>query len=219
MSMKSTRIRAASIAMLTAAAVFVLLIVLAMRAYPGGTDWAAAAPGHDFWLNYLCDLTRGVALNGAANPLGSKLAQAGIVALALGLLPLWWLLPHLFPSHARLGSAVRVLGSTAAAGTIAVVLMPSDQFGRLHAFAIVLACPPGLAAALLAVVGLAREERRPRVAAGIGATMLLTAAIDFVLYLGYLGTTGPMAVAVLERVALLLLLAWMACVSIRARLN
>ena len=210
------RLRTSAVAMLVAVAAFVALFVLAVRAYPGGTAWDPAARGHHFWLNYLCDLTRGVALNGEPNPVGSILGQAGMVALALGLLPLWWLLPHLFPSRARLGIAVRVLGSLTSPGAIAVTLMPSDRFGAWHSVAIMLAGPPGLLAALLAVAGLVREERGLRVAAAIGAAMLLTAAIDFFLYLSYLSGTGPMVVAVLERGALILLLAWMVTVSLRA---
>ncbi len=211
----AVRVRAASVAMLAAAGAFVVLFLLAARAYPGGTDWEPAARGHDFWLNYLCDLARAVTPGGRPNVLGSLLAQASMMALTLGLLPLWWLLALLFPSRPGLGSAVRALGAIAVVGTIAVVLLPSDRFGAWHAVAIMVAGPPGFAAALLAVSGLAREERVPRVAAGVGAAMLLVAMIDWVLYLGYLSGTAPAIVAVLEKVALILLLAWMVAVSVR----
>ena len=101
----STRgIHAASAAILAAEAAFVLLLIPAMRAYPGGTSWDPASSGHDFWLNYLCDLTRSVALNGQPNPAGAALAQGAMGLLALGLLPFWWVLPQLFPSGARLGA-------------------------------------------------------------------------------------------------------------------
>jgi hypothetical protein len=209
--------RRAPAAVLAALAAFVLLVIPAMRAYPGGTDWNRAARGHDFWLNYLCDLTRQVALNGQRNRAGSAFAQAALAALALGLVPFWWELPRLFPSRARLGTAVRVLGSLGAAGALAVVLMPSDSFGGLHGIMIALAGPPGLTAALLAVLGLAREERSPRAAAGIGAAMLLTASVDFVLYVRFLGAgPAPMVVAILEKISTMLLIAWMAAVSLRA---
>ena len=95
-------------------AAFVALVVLAMRAYPGGTSWNASAPGHDFWLNYLCDLARPTALNGVPNPFGSTLAQAAMLALAVGLLPWWSLLARFVPSHPRAGRAMRVLGTSAA---------------------------------------------------------------------------------------------------------
>src|SRR5690242_6177137 len=74
--MGSPDLRTRAMATLASVALFLALFVLAARAYPGGTDWDRAAVGHQFWANYLCDLTRGVALNGVANPLGSLLAQA-----------------------------------------------------------------------------------------------------------------------------------------------
>ena len=98
------------------AASFVVIIALAMIVYPGGTSWDRASPGHDFWLNYLCDLARPTALNGVPNPIGSALAQTAMAVLAIGLLPWWWLLARLAPSQRRSGIVVRALG------TIAVVL-------------------------------------------------------------------------------------------------
>ena len=209
-------LRTRAMATLASVAVFLVLFVLAVRAYPGGTDWDRATVGHQFWANYLCDLTRGVALNGAANPLGSLLAQAGTIVLALGLFPLWWLLPHFFPSRFWLGMAVRFFGSIGAAGAIAVTLLPSDRFGSLHTVAIVLAGPPGLLAALLAIAGLTLEKRAPRILAAIGGAMLATGAVDFVLYVTHLDGNAPVIVAVLERVTAILLVGWMATASLRA---
>jgi len=83
MSGPSARARAAQ-AMLVAAGAFVVLFVLAVLEYPGGTDWDPRARGHHFWLNYLCDLTRSVALDGEPNPVGSVLAQAGTVSCRCG---------------------------------------------------------------------------------------------------------------------------------------
>jgi hypothetical protein len=218
-AMTTRRLRAASTAILAAEAAFVALLVPAIRAYPGGSDWHPAISGHDFWLNYLCDLTRRVALNGEPNQTGAVWAQAAMTALALGLVPVWWLVPRLFPSRALLGGTVRVLGSVAAAGTLAVILMPSDRFGPLHGISIILAGVPGLTAVLLAVYGLLREEPGPRVAAILGGAMLLVATVDFVLYVRQFGSgdPGPAAIAILERISTIFLLAWMAAVAWRVR--
>lgn len=112
-------------AVLAAIATFIGLVFFAMRAYPGGTSWNATAPGHDFWLNYLCDLARPTALNGVANPTGSALAQGAMFALALGLLPWWAMLARLTPSHPRAGRAMRVLGTVAAIGIAFVATLPA----------------------------------------------------------------------------------------------
>ena len=204
----STAVRAAIVA-------FAALIVLAMRVYPGGTAWDRTTRGHDFWLNYLCDLARGVALDGEPNPLGSALARSAIVILALGLVPFFLSLPTLFPARARLGFAIRLLGSVGAVGAVAVGLLPNDRYGDVHVYAILTGGVPGLAAAALAVVGLVRAGPSLRLAAVSGCAMFAVSAVDLGLYLGHqvAASPAPMALAVLERCALLLVLAWMHLVA------
>ena len=186
-----------------------------MRAYPGGTVWDKTTRGSDFWLNYLSDLQRSVALNGEPNARGSALAQAAMLVLALGLAPLWWLAARLFPGRPRLGRAVRVAGIAGVAGAVAVGLLPSDRFGDGHSLAIVLGGVPGLVAAGLAVLGLLSRGGPVRIAATTGAMTLLVSGADFLLYVGHLGRPGPdsQAAAVLERAATLLVLSWMCAIA------
>lgn len=206
-------------AVIAATATFVALVVLAMRAYPGGTSWNAAALGHDFWLNYLCDLARPTALNGVPNPLGSALAQAAMLALAIGLLPWWSLLARLVPSHPRTGHAMRMLGGLAAVGIAFVAALPGDRFGRVHGIACVAAGVPGIAAAVLAVVALFRDAAAPRTVRWVGAATLAASAACFTLYLPDVLSLGSalMLVAVLERVSVVLLLVWMLAGALHAR--
>src|SRR5579862_6625121 len=102
--------RFAAAAIVAAVAGFVALVVPAMRAYPGGTVWDPTTRGNDFWLNYLSDLQRTVAINGEPNPTGARYAQGAMLLLAVGLGPVWWLLARLFPERVRLGRAVRGCG-------------------------------------------------------------------------------------------------------------
>jgi len=199
-----------------AVALFVLLIALAMSAYPGGTAWDPTTHGHTFWFNYLCDLARATALNGEPNSLGAKLAQAALLALCAGAMAFWWLLPRLFAKRRALARAVRILGVVSFAGMFAVALLPSDRFSALHPFLLALAGGPGLAAAACAVVGLFARER---IAGIFGASALVTSAIDFALYAHQLAENGPgpMAVVVMERIALIAILAWMCVVAWRLR--
>jgi hypothetical protein len=205
----------ASAAVHATVAAFAVVILLSMRVYPGGTAWNPTARGHDFWLNYLCDLARGVALDGEPNPLGSALARSAMVILAVGFVPLFLSLPSLFPSRARLGRSIRVLGCASALGAVAVGLLPNDRFGDLHVYAILSSGLPGLAAAALAVVGLVGAGRAFRLAAVAGGAMLAVAAVDLGIYLGcqVAGTPAPMTLPVLERCALLLVLGWMHLVA------
>lgn len=206
-------------AVVGSATAFVVFIALAMHAYPGGTNWNRASRGHDFWLNYLCDLARPTALNGVANPIGSALAQGAMIVLALGLVPWWWLLAALAPSQRRSGVAVRVLGAIATIGVFGVVLLPGDRFGALHGFACIAAGVPGLAAALVAVVALLRDRAAPRSATWLGAITLGVAGACFALYVPDVLrlSSALMAVAVLERLSVGLLLVWMLVCSAACR--
>jgi hypothetical protein len=196
-----------------------------MLLYPGGTWWDRSAPGHSFWRNFLCDLEWTVALDGTPNPIGSRLAQAAMLVLILGLVPFWWIVPTFFfrpgseiarpGSISPLGRAVRAAGLMSVAGMIAVALMPSDRFGTLHGVAVIVAGLPGLSAAVLTVVGLLRGGRAARFAAAIGAAMLGFAILDFVLYAWTMahGGPGPLVLPAAQKCALLLLLAWMLAIA------
>jgi hypothetical protein len=202
-----------------AVVLFVALELPAMALYPGGTWWDSHTRGARFWENYLCDLEWSVALDGLPNPVGSRLALAATLVLVLGLLPFWWTVPRVAGETRLLGRLVRVLGALNVAGTIAVALMPSERFGSLHGAAVVVAALPGLGAAVLAVALLLRGEPPPRVAGALGAAMLAASVADFVLYVRTLiaGGPGPRALPAVQKVALLLLLAWMLAVAARSR--
>jgi len=186
----------------------------AMCLYPGGTWWDSTTQGYRFWENFLCDLEWRVALNGQPNEGASHLAQTAMLILAIALLPFWLAVTQLFDRR-RLAVMVRSLGLASVVGTIAVVLMPSDRFGVLHGIAVVVAGLPGLSAAGLAIAGLFLGEPRPRIAAWTGTSMLVYAVADFALYVSHLiaHTEGTWLTAAVQKIALLLLLAWMIVVA------
>jgi hypothetical protein len=207
--------RFASNAIAASVAAFAVLIGLAMRAYPGGTEWDPTARGHHFWLNYVCDLARRTALDGASNAAGSRLAQVALLVLGVGALLHWWSSPFLFRHRSRLGAIVRALGSSSVVGMLAVALLPADRFAALHPFAMALSGGPGLAAAACAAVGLASRER---LAFAVGVAGMIVSALDLALYARQLAGHDPgPVVAILERVALLVELTWMCVVAWRLR--
>ncbi len=197
-------------ALLACVSAAVILLGAAMAAYPGGNWLDPRAPGHDFWLNFLCDLTQRVALNGTPNRVGWKLGALGLLALVAALAPFWWLVSSLSFS-ARLGAAVRLAGRVSLVGLLAVPFTPSQVYGLLHAAAVFTAAVPGLASGALAVVGL-RERPALR---WIGGCSLLAAVIDAALYARHVLAPGPTPVALpaLQKVAALGLLAWMVGVA------
>jgi hypothetical protein len=215
------RIRLLSSCVVAAVALFAVLGLVAHLLYPGGTWWDAHTRGASFWQNFLCDLEWSVALNGEPNHIGSRFAQAAMLVALFGMAPFWWLVPLLFGGAERawLRRAIRALGLTAVAGTVAVVLMPSERFGALHGAAVIVAGVPGLSATVLAASALLLYEPRPRIAGALGAAMLAFALVDFALYVRtwLAGGPGPLVLPVAQKCALLLLLAWMVSVAVRVR--
>ena len=212
--------RLLSNAVLVGLALFIALMAVAMACYPGGTCWDVTTRGHRFWQNFLCDLEWAVARNGEPNPIGSRAAEGAMVILALAMAPHWILVARVLATRPVLAGLVRGLGLAAVAGSLAVTVVPSNRFGVvLHAATVVVAGVPGLSATTLAVAGLFTREPRPRIAATLGAALLAVAAGDFVLYLGTLvfGGPGPVLIPAAEKVALVLLLAWMARVAVAGR--
>ncbi|MGH7436520.1 MAG: hypothetical protein ACRENE_12675 [Polyangiaceae bacterium] len=209
--------RAAALAIVATVVGFIALIEPAMRTYPGGTVWDPTTRGNDFWLNYLSDLQRTVALNGEPNRAGALYARAAMLLLALGLAPFWALLTRLFPERVRLGRAVRASGAVSVVGAVAACLLPSDRFAGGHAIAIAAGGTAGVIAAALATAGLARRGRGEWLTTSLGAATVAVSTADLLLYLSRL--TGAFAeippIAVLERTSLLLVLAWMCCTARR----
>jgi hypothetical protein len=208
--------RFASVAIVVSVAAFMGLEAAAMLLYPGGTWWDPTSRGSSISQNYLCDFEHREAIDGAANPIGSRLAQAAMFSLVLGLMPFWIATPSLM-GRGKAGPAVRALGLVSLFGVVAAILLPSDRFGRPHGVAVIAAGGPGLVAAALAVRALFRCERRPRVVAWLGAATLAVAGVDFIGFAMHLiaGGLGTPLLPALQKAALTLLLAWMVAIAIR----
>jgi hypothetical protein len=204
---------------LSCAVVAAALFAIAASAYPGGNHFDHHAVGHDFWKNALCDVARGTAVGGAPNATGAAFARASMSTMAVGIGALFWLLAESFGSAPRLALAVRSLAMVTVPAAIAVVFLPTDRFSDLHGVAVVTAGGFGLAAAIVAILGILRSRRpRERFIAALGILTLLTAATALAIYVDELvfgGAPRPL-VPVFEHIAALLLLAWMITVGFGA---
>jgi hypothetical protein len=184
-----------------------------MTFYPGGTVWDRASRGSDFWLNYLSDLQRSVALNGEPNAAGSRFAQAAMLVFAAGLAAAWWLAARLSSDRPRLRRAMLYSGVVGIAGAFSAALLPSDRFANGHELAVIVGGASGLVATGLAVAGIA--DRRSWLVTAIGSATVLVSAVDFFLYVQHLGRPEPPVPvgASLERVSTILLLLWLCAVA------
>lgn len=202
---------------LLVAAVLASISIFAIGAavYPGGTHFDHRVVGHDFWLNTLCDVARSTALDGAPNHVGSTLARIAMTIFVVAVGATLAVLPGLAGANARTRGLVRVLACLATCGAVAVVHLPTDRYGELHAVAIVLAGVPAIVATSVGWIALLRERARHLVLALLGGSFLLVSAADFGVYVHEIATAGPPQVLlpILERLATILALAWMIAVA------
>lgn len=187
----------------------------AMALYPGGTFQNPKQPGQSFFGNFFCDLTQPVSLSGVANPVGSKLAQCGMLFFAVALWTAFWVVPRLLPRESAVRPWLRGFASLSVLTFVAVSLTPSEVFGRLHAVLALVAGGFGIVALLLSVRGLARLTGAPRVLALLGALALAVGAFDAVIFVRHLRDSAPppLVVPAAQKVAAILLSLWMAGVA------
>lgn len=195
-----------------------LLLAASMALYPGGTWCDPGARGHVFFENFVCDLAWRTTLGGAPNPTGATLAQGGMGALSLSATLLFVVAPALYRERPRLGRVTRGAGYAAGLGLFAVTLMPSSVFGDLHAVVVFAAAMPALVALVATLAGLFACER-PRVAAWVGLATALAIVVDLALFARHAALRDgcSRAVPALQKVALVLLVAWIAVVGVRVR--
>jgi hypothetical protein len=193
----------------------------AMALYPGGTWLDRTQLGQSFFGNFFCDLTQPVSLSGVANPVGSRLAQCAMFFFGGALLGFFWLVPRHFPlPDDRAPQAVFRAGLCAVCIFAAVPLTPSELFGWLHRALSLAAGLVGFLAGLGALMHLVLVDRRRDTLVIVGVLTLLTtlfAAAAFVVY--WDAPAPPLLVPSSQKVAALLLSAWIAGVASRVLLD
>lgn len=195
-----------------------LLIAVSMALYPGGTWMDRHAAGHSFWGNFLCDLQQPLALNGVPNPLGARLAQAGAMALFASCAFVWTLAPRALEAP-RTGRRVRLFGLASSALGLAVPLLPSQRSATLHSGAIALALLPGLAALVQFAIGMVRSRAASRSLRVLTWALLVASVLAAVLWsvTTLMATRVPALLPAMQRLAFLVLLAWIFAIARFAR--
>jgi hypothetical protein len=207
MSVSHRAVARATLGMLTLA---LAALATAAAAYPGGTQLDRQRVGYSLLGNFLCDLQSDPALDGRPNPVGARLLPLSLVLAAAALAGHWWLLAH---APARPGRAARWIVGCGLLSSVSMACVP--LLPALHLGLIVAAVAPGAAAASLGLVGLAADRPRRRGELAVGSVALLLGVVDGIFYAQHDLRATPVtpALPALERLASLLLCAW---VTLRA---
>jgi len=188
------------------------MLAAAISVYPGGNAIHPQAKGHSFWLNFLCDLTNDVASNGLPNTRSQGWARTGMTALAVALEAFWLLLPTTFPTRIVTGRVIRWSGTICVS---ALLLVPVVE-GPAHKFIVFASVIPGTVAGALGLASLFATPGR-RGQGTLAATAFVVSIGDAVLYAQSYRVHPRVIVPelpALQRVALLLMWAWMVTVAV-----
>lgn len=170
---------------------FIVLTVVSVAFYPGGTYRDRTTTGYSFFRNFLSDLGMPQAWDSRPNPIGAALFVSAEILLAIAV-------AAFFVGFVRLSSAsTRARGWSRAAAAAAVVaclailvagLTPANRFQTIHVEAALLVFRASFVATAFLAVAIARHGRFSR--AAVTAGILLPVALA-----GYIGVLelGPSA--------------------------
>ena len=195
-----------------------ILVIAAIR-YPGGTWTDPSTQGYAFWGNFLCDLSRPVALNGQPNPVGQVLGPVSHVVLAIGLAVLWRSLPRLLPKPSSLGAWISGAGTLSAVALVMVPFTPGSRITWLHPIAAYASAVPGIFAALASIRGLWSSGPTERLLSMLGVAMVIVALANGALYTIQITTDVPpiLWIPVLERIVAMMFFVWIVGIAWRLR--
>jgi hypothetical protein len=165
---------------LFAAAQLIVLTLLAMLLYPGGTVADPGSRGYDFFRNFFSDLGRTVSPAGEPNTASAVLFALALTVAGLGLAGFFVAVLQFFWQESRL---LRTLGLlTAASGLISglsfvgVAWAPANLWLGVHGWFVGTAFRAFLVAVLFQLVAVVLHGRYPKVYAAVyaGFALLLT---------------------------------------------
>jgi hypothetical protein len=200
---------AAALATVFAIGAFVAGMMLAIASYPGGSWTAPSSTGFSIVRNFWCDLLRSQAINGADNATSKWIASLAFGALGVGLWPYWWVAGAVLEGPG--GRRVARLGTASAASLFSMAFLPSDRFPILHGVVALTGAALGIWAAGASVAG--RSALEPRLSARrvSGVFLIVSAAVNALLYVhvAYLGGAETVAQPIAQKLATAALVIWM----------
>ena len=168
---------------------FVMLTLLAMLVYPGGTKFAPQASGYSFFQNFFSELGFTVTRGGYPNPVAAPLFFVALVLAGLGLVLFFVTIPQFFWDTrgqqilSILGSAAGVVSGFAYVG---IAFTPGNLLPNPHLQFVLLAFRAFLPAVVLYLVAILSTPAYPNGYAGIYVVF----AILLAAYIGLI-TRGP----------------------------
>lgn len=141
---------------------FVLLTVIAMFTYPGGTYTGESTSGYDFFRNFFSDLGRIRVMDGTPNTVSLVLFFLALVLAGSGLIVFFIAFRAFFPANRTAALLGTVCGVAAGLCFIGVAFTPYDLFLDAHIQLVFWAFRTYLAAVGLYAFVIFRQHAYPR---------------------------------------------------------
>ena len=159
---------------------FVLLTVVAMFLYPGGSYSDHDATGYSFWINFFSDLGRSRTFSEQPDPASMSLFIVALSLASLTLVAAFVAMPRLFARNRaarRLSVAGSVFGVISAAAYLGIACTPADVNLTVHKLFVEIAFSSFLLVVILYSAAILRDGGYPKfyAFAYIGFALILAA--------------------------------------------
>ncbi|MHA1670327.1 MAG: hypothetical protein ACTSV5_07065 [Promethearchaeota archaeon] len=114
---------------------YIILTLIAMLFYAGGTLSDPLSTGYDFWRNLFSDLGRGISLSGQPNTISFGIFTITALIFSISFIPFTFALPEFFKGEKKQFTIIIIatgVGLISISSLVGTILTPWDVFGELH---------------------------------------------------------------------------------------
>jgi len=161
---------------------YIIVGIIAMYFYSGGTLYNTSNPGFYLWGNYFSDLGRLVALSGRSNFISFMIFTPAALVFSISFIPFVILMPQFFNKNKkqyRIATFGSIAGIFAAIFLILTILTPWDIYGDIHLVFATLFNISGSFIAFFYFIVIMKDNNYPKIY-GIGYLFLLILAIIYI---------------------------------------
>ncbi|MBC8395408.1 MAG: hypothetical protein H8E08_00360 [Candidatus Marinimicrobia bacterium] len=189
---------------------FIIIPIIAMFYYGGGTAWNPGAEGYTFWQNFLSDLGRTFAYNGIENKVSSPLFNVSLGLFGTSLVLLHSSAYRLFSSN--LGFLITPTGMISGFGMIIIASAPDNLLPDRHMLGVWIWALSLLVVSIFIIIHdvSSKEGKQPFVMLSI----IMALAVAYHISQGIVDVRGPL-VAATQKVVVYLNCGWYLCLSRR----
>lgn len=170
---------------------FIILPIIAMFFYGGGTAWGNTAEGYTFWQNFLSDLGRTVSYSGVENTVSSPLFNFSLGLFGITLILLYSASFRLFST--LLGYLITIAGIISGTGMFIIALAPDNILPDLHMQGVWMWALALLAAVVLVIFHDYHSKERDK--HFFILSVVMAAGVAYHISQGFADVRGPLVVA------------------------